>query len=111
MTSRQMATTTPVDQNLHQVIKAFSAACLRHNISGVQYRFDSRNLRVVIGNDRNAPISAKYNLYLSGHYLGDLRLYGEETPSETTLKQIESLVSVLTLKLSSLLAEANRDGL
>ena len=111
MTSRQTATTTTVDQNLHQVIDAFSTACLQHSILCVQYRFDSRHLRVVVGNDRNALLSAKYNLYLSGHYLGDLRLYGNESPSETTLKQIESLVSVLTLKLSGLLAEANRDAL
>ncbi len=102
MTPRQSALTIDNDNAIDEVFSAFAQALSNFGIDGLDYQFKSRKLGARYGHVKN--LRASYHLYLSGHYLGDLKLFADHEIDETDLKQVEQLVSLLTLKLSSLLA-------
>ena len=102
MTPRQSALTIDSEDAIEEVFSAFAKALSNFGVDGLNYQFTSRNLSASFG--QLSQLRASYHLYLSGHYLGDLKLFADETIDETDLKQVEQLVSLLTLKLSSLLA-------
>jgi len=109
MTSRQTTTAALHLHELDKLVRAYQTALIPLSIDGVRYRYNSRQLSSAYGNTQGSE-SATYHLYLSGHYLGDIALYTKKALEESALSKIEQHTSMLSLQLSELLAQANRDA-